>query len=139
MLPASSLPDPALTQALLDAIQKRRVGDAHRLADDQPAMRSAYRMLVDGQAAQAQARQIAERLCATLRDGWVLSCGSLRTTSSMDVVLYPRDGDSAHALLRRTNEALYAANARGVPGQVHLRGGWLTRLRRTLPCRSSGR
>jgi len=62
---------------------------------------------------QVQARQIAERLCATLRDGWQLSCGSLRTTSSMGVALYPRDGDSAHALLRRADEALYAAKRAG--------------------------
>ncbi len=62
---------------------------------------------------QAQARQIAERLCATLREGWQLSCGSLQTTSSMGVALYRRDGDSAHTLLRRADEALYAAKRAG--------------------------
>jgi diguanylate cyclase (GGDEF)-like protein/PAS domain S-box-containing protein len=62
---------------------------------------------------QAQARQIAERLCSTLQDSWELSCGSLRTTSSVGVALYPRDGDSAHTLLRRADEALYAAKRAG--------------------------
>ena len=62
---------------------------------------------------QAQARQIAERLCVMLRDSWTLSCGVLYTTSSVGVALYPQDGDSAHALLRRADEALYAAKRAG--------------------------
>ena len=62
---------------------------------------------------QAQARQIAERLCLTLQDVWELSCGALRTTSSVGVALYPHDGNSAHMLLRRADEALYAAKRAG--------------------------
>lgn len=62
---------------------------------------------------QDQARQIAERLCSRLQDSWELSCGALRTTSSVGVALYPRDGDSAHTLLRRADEALYAAKRAG--------------------------
>ncbi len=59
------------------------------------------------------ARQIAERLCAGLQGCWELSCGPLSTTSSVGVALYPRDGDSAHTLLRRADEALYAAKRAG--------------------------
>lgn len=62
---------------------------------------------------QAEARQIAERLCQRLQDSWALSCGALSTTSSVGVALYPRDGDSAHTLLRRADEALYAAKRAG--------------------------
>ena len=62
---------------------------------------------------EAGARQIAERLCTRLQDGWELSCGPLSTTSSVGVALYPRDGDSAHTLLRRADEALYAAKRAG--------------------------
>lgn len=62
---------------------------------------------------QPLARQIAERLCQRLQDSWQLSCGTLRTTSSVGVALYPRDGDSAHMLLRRADEALYAAKRAG--------------------------
>ncbi|MCQ4257837.1 diguanylate cyclase domain-containing protein [Stutzerimonas stutzeri] len=62
---------------------------------------------------QDQARYIAERLCARLQDSWELSSGALRTTSSVGVALYPRDGDSAHTLLRRADEALYAAKRAG--------------------------
>lgn len=62
---------------------------------------------------QDQARLIAERLCVRLQDSWTLSCGPLRTTSSVGVALYPRDGDSAHTLLRRADEALYAAKRAG--------------------------
>jgi diguanylate cyclase (GGDEF)-like protein/PAS domain S-box-containing protein len=62
---------------------------------------------------QVQARQIAERLCARLQDSWPLSSGALSTTSSVGVALYPRDGDSAHTLLRRADEALYAAKRAG--------------------------
>lgn len=62
---------------------------------------------------QAHARQIAERLCARLQDSWPLSSGALSTTSSVGVALYPFDGDSAHTLLRRADEALYAAKRAG--------------------------
>lgn len=62
---------------------------------------------------QAQARQIAERLCVRLQGSWPLSCGVLHTTSSVGVALYPHDGDSAHTLLRRADEALYAAKRAG--------------------------
>lgn len=62
---------------------------------------------------QDQARLIAGRLCDRLQDSWTISCGPLRTTSSVGVALYPRDGDSAHTLLRRADEALYAAKRAG--------------------------
>ena len=62
---------------------------------------------------QGQARFIAERLCVRLQDSWELSSGALYTTSSVGVALYPRDGDSAHTLLRRADEALYAAKRAG--------------------------
>ncbi|MCP9340475.1 hypothetical protein [Stutzerimonas xanthomarina] len=38
-----------------------------------------------------------------------MSCGALRTTSSVSVAPYPRDSDSALALLLRVDEALDAA------------------------------
>lgn len=70
-------------------------------------------VIVLGEVDEDGARQIAERLCSRLQAGWELSCGPLSTTSSVGVALYPRDGDSAHTLLRRADEALYAAKRAG--------------------------
>lgn len=69
---------------------------------------------------QDQARLIAGRLCDRLQDSWTISCGPLRTTSSVGVALYPRDGDSAHTLLRRADEAVRGQACRAFTSEIHM-------------------
>jgi diguanylate cyclase (GGDEF)-like protein/PAS domain S-box-containing protein len=62
---------------------------------------------------QTQAMDIAQRLCHTLQEPWILPSGPLCTTSSIGVALYPEAGDSVHTLLRHADEALYEAKRAG--------------------------
>ena len=60
-----------------------------------------------------QALDVAERLCDALQGGWSLRGGTLVTSSSIGVALFPEAARDAHGLLRCADQALYEAKRAG--------------------------
>ncbi|GGK19360.1 GGDEF-domain containing protein [Pilimelia terevasa] len=68
-----------------------------------------FAVLSVGVGGEAQARELADRLCAALRPPVVLDGLPLDVDASMGIALYPRHGDDVHTLLRRADVAMYEA------------------------------
>jgi diguanylate cyclase (GGDEF)-like protein len=64
--------------------------------------------------ATADASAVANRICAAIRDATLdLSEGQLKVTTSIGLAVYDNRSDSQHALLARSDAALYAAKRQG--------------------------
>ncbi|MDB5963297.1 MAG: sensor-containing diguanylate cyclase/phosphodiesterase [Massilia sp.] len=62
---------------------------------------------------QAMLSNLITRLMAAAREPLMLAQRTVRLSASVGVSLFPRDGDTAQALLRRADEAMYAAKRAG--------------------------
>ena len=52
---------------------------------------------------------IAEKITQALRAPCLLAVGELRISASIGIAVYPKDGDSAQALVKRADQAMYLA------------------------------
>lgn len=62
---------------------------------------------------QAQALQVACRLCESLSHRWNVKGQEIHTTSSIGIAFFPEAGEDVHTLLRHADEALYQAKRAG--------------------------
>jgi diguanylate cyclase (GGDEF)-like protein len=60
-----------------------------------------------------EAKIIAERICAPLKQPWKLKKNTCQRSTSIGVAMYPRDGTSVTTLLINADQALYNANNQG--------------------------
>ncbi|NOU92939.1 diguanylate cyclase [Paenibacillus sp. LMG 31456] len=62
------------------------------------------------------AQRVAERIIASIQEGWKIGEHVLEATISMGVTVYPRDGDDAIRLLQNVDKALYQVKNNGRNG-----------------------
>jgi diguanylate cyclase (GGDEF)-like protein/PAS domain S-box-containing protein len=72
-----------------------------------------FALLLPDAGAAADARGIAERLLAALRQPFQLDSMQLVMDASMGIAFYPDDGDDSNALLRSADVAMYEAKRKG--------------------------
>ncbi len=67
----------------------------------------------DSQSAETKALNICEQILQSISQTFVLKDRKFHITSSIGMVIYPRDGDNQNVLIQRADTAMYEAKARG--------------------------
>ena len=70
-------------------------------------------LLINGQGDPESIAVMLERMLSDISQPWTISQGDFNVTCSMGVALYPDDGESAQALLKHADSAMYRAKDKG--------------------------
>jgi diguanylate cyclase (GGDEF)-like protein/PAS domain S-box-containing protein len=70
-------------------------------------------LLINGQGDPESVAIVLERMLSDISQPWSISQGDFNITCSMGVALYPDDGQTAQALLKHADSAMYRAKDRG--------------------------
>jgi diguanylate cyclase (GGDEF)-like protein/PAS domain S-box-containing protein len=70
-------------------------------------------LLINGQGDPESVAVVLERMLSDISQPWTVSQGDFNVTCSMGVALYPDDGQTAQALLKHADSAMYRAKEKG--------------------------